>query len=191
MFNLVFRRRYSMAHRLAAGPSEKCGIPHGHNEIVTVTLKALAPVQLDGVANMVEPFERAKSTWHRWIDGHVDHSLHLSADDPLLDWFVSHEPHRLERILVTPGDPTTEVLALCMMAKLNTLLTADGGRLTCAMIQIEETPTNTVIFDGNPLAFLPTTPLEHPWWLRADMAINDLQTDPNFTSEIRIGWAAQ
>jgi 6-pyruvoyltetrahydropterin/6-carboxytetrahydropterin synthase len=174
MFNLLFSRRYAMAHRLIAGLSEACAIPHGHNEVVTVTLRPTSPAPLDGGANMVEPFERAKATWHRWIDGHVDHSLHLSADDPLLDWFASKEPHRLERILVTPGDPTTEILALCMMSKLQALLAADGGRLVCAAIRIEETPTNTVTFDGDPTAYLPHTAPDHAWWTRADMSINDL-----------------
>jgi 6-pyruvoyltetrahydropterin/6-carboxytetrahydropterin synthase len=154
--------------------SEKCAIPHGHNEIVTVALRATFATPLDGAANMVVPFERAKGTWHRWIDEHVDHSLHLSADDPLLDWFADREPHRLARILVTPGDPTTEVLAACMMAKINAFLTADGGRLVCASIRVDETPTNTVIFDGDAEAVLPVPLLERPWWTRADMSINNL-----------------
>jgi len=174
MFNLVFNRRYAMAHRLIAGLSEKCAIPHGHNEVVTVTLRATSLAPLDGGANMVAPFEHAKGTWHRWIDGHVDHSLHLSADDPLLDWFAEREPHRLKRILVTPGDPTTEILAACMMAKLNAFLAANGGHLACSEIRIDETPTNTVIFDGAPAAVLPRVPLGRPWWMRPDMSINDL-----------------
>ncbi|MBE9605534.1 6-carboxytetrahydropterin synthase [Acetobacteraceae bacterium H6797] len=174
MFSLVFSRRYAMAHRLIAGLSEKCAIPHGHNEIVTVTLRATEPGPLDGGANMVEPFERAKAVWHRWIDQRVDHSLHLSADDPLIGWFAEREPHRLDRILVTPGDPTTEVLALCMMSKLNAFLAADGGRLACAAIRIEETPTNTVTFEGDPAAYLPPVAEARPWWLRADMSISDL-----------------
>jgi 6-pyruvoyltetrahydropterin/6-carboxytetrahydropterin synthase len=174
MFSLVFSRRYAMAHRLIAGLSEKCAIPHGHNEIVTVTLRAVSPTHLDGAANMVVPFERAKGTWHRWIDEHVDHSLHLSADDPLLDWFAEREPHRLARILVTPGDPTTEVLAACMMAKLNAFLATDGGHLVCASIRVDETPTNTVTFEGEPEAVLPRPLLERPWWTRADMSISDL-----------------
>ena len=163
-----------MAHRLIASVSDKCAIPHGHNEIVTVTLRPACSGPLDGGSNMVEPFERAKSAWHRWIDDHVDHSLHLSADDPLLDWFAEREPHRLNRILITPGDPTTEMLALCMMSKLNALLAADGGRLVCAAIRTEETPTNTVTFDGDPTAFLPHTASDTAWWTRADMSINDL-----------------
>lgn len=174
MFSLVFTRRYAMAHRLIAGLSDKCAVPHGHNEVVTVTLRGMSPRPLDGGANMVVPFERAKGTWHRWIDDHVDHSLHLSADDPLLGWFAAHEPHRLPRILVTPGDPTTEVLAACMMAKLSAFLDRDGGQLACAEVRIDETPTNTVVFTGDPRAVLPSVPLARPWWTRSDMSINDL-----------------
>jgi 6-pyruvoyltetrahydropterin/6-carboxytetrahydropterin synthase len=173
MFNLVFSRRFAMGHRLIEGCSEKCAIPHGHNEIVTVTLRAVSSSRLDGKANMVEPFERAKALWHRWIDDHVDHALQLSATDPLLGWFVRHEPQRLRRILITPGDPTTEMLACCMMAKLNALLAHDGRRLVCAQIRLEETPTNTVTFDGDPLTMLPETAPRDAWWCRPDMTIND------------------
>ncbi len=173
MFSLIFSRRFAMAHRLIAGGSEKCAVPHGHNEVVTVRLQAVAPGPLDGTANMVEPFERAKSVWHRWIDEHVDHALQLCVDDPLLDWFRQHEPQRLARILLTHGDPTTEAVACCMMAKLNAFLAADGGRLRCVDIRLEETPTNVVAFDGDPLAVLPA--VGDAWWTRADMSINDLR----------------
>lgn len=186
MFSLVFSRRYAMAHRLIAGGSEKCAIPHGHNEFVTVTLRATEPKPLDGKVNMVELFERAKSTWHRWIDGHVDHALQLSETDKLIDWFRDHEPQRLDRILVTPGDPTTEVLACCMMAKLKVLLAADGGRLDCTEIRIDETPTNTITFNGNPHDHLPETALGSRWWQRADMSINDFRTLPESARPDRV-----
>jgi 6-pyruvoyltetrahydropterin/6-carboxytetrahydropterin synthase len=174
MFSLVFTRRYAMAHRLISGGSEKCATPHGHNEFVTVTLQATAPARLDGETNMVESFEKAKTTWHRWIDGCVDHCLQLSNADPLLDWFRTHEPQQLKRILITPGDPTTEMLACCFMAKLNTILADEGGRLRCVRIEIEETPTNKVIFEGDPLRVLPFAASGAVWWLRADDSINDL-----------------
>jgi len=177
MFSLVFSRRYAMAHRLLSGGSEPCAAPHGHNEVVTVTLRATNPGPLDGGANMVEPFARAKATWHRWIDSHVDHALQLAATDPLLGWFREREPERLSRILVTPGDPTTEVLACLMMAKLSAFLEADGGRLACAAIAIEETPTNRVEFAGDPLAALPAG-ANDGWWRRPDMSINDLVPSP-------------
>ncbi len=172
MFSLVFTRRYAMAHRLIAGASERCAVPHGHNELVTVRLQATRPAALCGHVNMVESFESAKTTWHRWIDTHVDHALQLSNRDPLLDWFRTAEPARLQRILVTQGDPTTEMLAACMLSKINAFLTAAGGTLVCRHIEIAETPTNTVTLDGDPRDVLPQT--GPAWWTRADMTINDL-----------------
>jgi 6-pyruvoyltetrahydropterin/6-carboxytetrahydropterin synthase len=173
VFSLVFTRRYAMAHRLIAGGSEKCAVPHGHNEMVTVRLQAVQPVPLCGHVNMVESFERAKTTWHRWIDNHVDHAMQLSSRDPLLDWFREMEPARVPRLLVTLGDPTTEMLAACMLSKINAFLAMDGGRLICRHIEIAETPTNTVTFEGDPRDVLP--PVAQAWWTRADMTINDLQ----------------
>ena len=179
MFSLVFSRRFAMAHRLLAdAPSVagggKCATPHGHNETVVVTLRALNPVKLDGGRNMVESFETAKATWHRWIDEQVDHAFQLGAGDPLLDFFKQHEPARLPRLLITPGDPTTEVLACCFMAKLNAFLAVEGGRLACVQVAIEETPTNTVVFEGDPYAALGLAHAPEFWWCRADMSMNDL-----------------
>ncbi|MBV1823296.1 6-pyruvoyl trahydropterin synthase family protein [Komagataeibacter oboediens] len=174
MFELVFTRRFSMAHRLLAGESERCALPHGHNEYIRAHLRATAPTALDGHANMVMPFQRAKGVWHGFIDDHVDHALQLAEDDPLLAWFTHNEPQRAQRILVTPGDPTTELLACLLMAKLNAFLAADGGALTCASIEIEETPTNTVRYSGDPLAVLPCPrPAPQCWWRRPDMTLSD------------------
>jgi 6-pyruvoyltetrahydropterin/6-carboxytetrahydropterin synthase len=176
MFSLLFTRRYSMAHRLLSDRSSKCAIPHGHNEIVTARIVAVAPLRLDGRANMVAPFEDAKRRWHAWIDEAVDHALQVSEDDPLIGYFRAMEPDMLARLVVMPGDPTTELLAACFMAKLNAFLADDGGRLRCAEVTIEETPTNTVVFAGDPADALPerTGRNRTPWWRRPDMSINDL-----------------
>ena len=141
---------------------------------MTVRLRPTHPARLDGEANMVMSFARAKAIWHRWIDEHVDHALQLSETDPLLAWFLASEPTRARRIVVTPGDPTTEIVACCMMAKLGAFLAADGGVLRCTEIGIEETPTNSVTFDGDPADFLPAGCRPDPWWRRPDMSINDL-----------------
>ena len=180
MFSLVFTRRYSMAHRLMAAAASKCSMPHGHNETVTVKLRASVARRLDGAANMVEPFETAKAQWHRWIDEAVDHAFQLSDRDPLIGYFREHEPERLARLLVTPGDPTTEILAACFMAKLNAFLERDSSGLRCIEVAVEETPTNTVTFAGDPADVLPERPAagnRADWWWRADTSINDLDRD--------------
>ena len=176
---LVFSRRFSMGHRLILGGSESCALPHGHNETVTVRLAATHPAPLDGAANMVLPFARAKATWHRWIDDHLDHALQLGEGDPLLGWFAANEPARAARIVATPGDPTTELMACLMMAKLGAFLRSEGALLRCAEIRLEETPTNAVLFDGDPLALLPAPrPPAACWWRRADMSIADTAKGP-------------
>lgn len=173
MFNLVFSRRYAMAHRLRFCGSEKCAIPHGHNETVTVRLTETEPERLDGQANLVMPFGEAKGRWHEWIDVHVDHALQLGEDDPLIEYFTVNEPERLRRIMTFPGDPSTETLAACFMSKANAFLADDGGKLRCAHVTIEETPTNCVTFDGDPASVLPIGSQGNFWWHRADMSINE------------------
>ena len=168
MLELRFTRRFSMGHRLIAGEAETCALPHGHNEFVTVRLRAAHPAPLDGHANMLLPFERAKARWHRFVDERLDHALQLSEHDPLLGWFRVHEPARAERIVVTPGDPTTELMACLLMAKLGAILTDDGGRLLCVEVRLEETPTNTVSVSDDALALLTA---QDGWWRRPDMSI--------------------
>ncbi|GBR54196.1 hypothetical protein AA106555_1591 [Neokomagataea thailandica NBRC 106555] len=173
---LVFTRRFSMGHRLISGSSERCAMVHGHNEYVTIRLKAMQPARLDGQQNVIVPFAEAKTRWHNFIDNIVDHALQLSEQDPLLNWFQTNEPERAKRIIVTPGDPTTELMAALLLAKLNAFLAADGGKLCALGIELQETPTNTVRLDGSPDAFLPTSgrPAAQCWWHRADLTISDL-----------------
>ena len=76
-----------MAHRLYNSPDTKCFIPHGHNEVVTVTLVAKNNKRLDGRENIVERFSKAKKLWHEWIDNYVDHAFQVAESDPLISFF--------------------------------------------------------------------------------------------------------
>jgi 6-pyruvoyltetrahydropterin/6-carboxytetrahydropterin synthase len=170
MFSLVFSHRYSMAHRLLSGKAPKCAVPHGHNELVTVYLQPMGEARLDQQTNMVVEFGQAKTRWHQWLDDQVDHALQLSHLDPLLGYFKAHEPDKLARLLITPGDPTTEMLAACFKAKLQSFLDEQNLSLQCVSIEIEETATNKVIFTGDSQHHVP----EKGWWNRPDSSINDL-----------------
>ncbi len=169
MLELRFTRRFSMGHRLIAGASEACALPHGHNECVTVHLALTEPMPLDGLANMPVSFEQAKGRWHRFVDTRLDHALQLADGDPLLGWFRAHEPARAARIVVTPGDPTTELMAGLLLAKLSAMLADDGGLLRCVSLTLQETPTNAVSLTADALSLLPSRP--DGWWRRADMSI--------------------
>jgi 6-pyruvoyltetrahydropterin/6-carboxytetrahydropterin synthase len=173
-FSLEFTRRYCMAHRLLAGIAPKCAFPHGHNEYVRVKLAPRDTLPLDGVGNMVEEFGAAKRMWHQWIDDAVDHSFQLSERDPLVEYFLEQEPAAIPRLLITPGDPTTECLAACFFEKLTAFLREQNSLLECKSIKISETPTNAVTLDATSASVLPAMPYV-PWWRRADMTINDLR----------------
>jgi 6-pyruvoyltetrahydropterin/6-carboxytetrahydropterin synthase len=172
MAALEFTRRYAMAHRLLATDSPKCGIPHGHNEFVTVRLEPTTKFRFSET-NSAAPFEQVKRRWHQWIDEHVDHALHLGESDPLIGFFREREPQRLSQIMTFQGDPTTEALAACFFLKLSAFITDDGLPFTVREVRIEETPTNTVsitrdVFDPPACGLKPSA---WPW--RADMSIND------------------
>ncbi len=171
-FSLCFERRFTMAHRLLSGQSDKCSIPHGHNEFIRVKLQALNEAPLSHNINMVTVFQSAKGAWHQFIDNHLDHCLQLRSDDPLIDYFASNEPHLLKRIVITPGDPTTEMLCACLMAKLQAILVKKNEKLNCVSLEIIETPTNSVVLEGVD-AYKKHLPSGDYWFYRADNTIND------------------
>ncbi|MFT3727358.1 MAG: 6-carboxytetrahydropterin synthase [Terricaulis sp.] len=173
MATLEFSRRYAMAHRLLADPDSKCATPHGHNEIVTVTLAPNASFSFGG-ANAIAPFEAVKGRWHRWIDTHVDHALQLNNADPLIAFFRTHEPARLKNVMSFDGDPTTEALAACFWLKLEAFVRADNLPFSVSRVRVEETPTNAVLITRE--TFHPETCglAAHAWPRRADESINDL-----------------
>jgi 6-pyruvoyltetrahydropterin/6-carboxytetrahydropterin synthase len=169
---LEFTRRYAMAHRLLAAPRDKCATPHGHNELVTVRLVPLEPLALTGDARLSN-FADVKARWHGFIDQAVDHAFQLNAADPLIDYFRAHEPDRLARLMVFPGDPTTEALATAFALKCQAMLAAAGLPYQLERVRIEETPTNAVIMtaamaEAAGAAFGPRA-----WPRRADLSIND------------------
>ncbi|MDH4477355.1 MAG: 6-carboxytetrahydropterin synthase [Verrucomicrobiaceae bacterium] len=171
-FTLRFSRRYSMGHRLISDAAPNCRVPHGHDEVVTVELVSEGNSKLDPRTNMLVEFDQAKRRWFDWIDDAVDHSFHLNEEDPLVGFFSEHEPHLMARLLLTPGDPTTEIRAACFKSKLGCFLQHDNPGLRCSSLTIQETPTNAVICEAvDPAQMMPTG--DH-WWSRADLSINDL-----------------
>lgn len=170
---LRFSRRYSMGHRLISGAAPNCKIPHGHDEIVTVEIASENNRKLDTNTNMLVEFEDVKGLWFDWLDGSVDHSFHVSSKDPIITYFKENEPDLLSRLLITPGDPTTEIRSACYYAKLSSFLKTKDEDLICVGLQIQETPTNAVRFKCTDITkFLPSD--DNHWWNRPDLSINDL-----------------
>ena len=160
-----------MAHRLNSGVAPNCSVPHGHDEVVTVDIGARESGGLDPETNMLVEFDQVKRRWFEWIDKAVDHSFHLAETDPLVGYFRENEPHLLSRLLITPGDPTTEIKTACFFSKLNTFLKADNPAYLCNRLVIQETPTNAVEFQGESVESL--LPQGDHWWNRPDRSINE------------------
>lgn len=162
-----------MAHRLTSGAAPNCRVPHGHDEIVTADITRASCSELNPATNMLVEFDDAKGRWFEWIDHCVDHTFHIGDNDPLISYFREHEPAILPKLLITPGDPTTELRAACYFAKLSAFLTAGAEDLICTCIRIRETPTNTVEFKTSEIhRYLPEE--ADNWWHRADLSINNL-----------------
>lgn len=170
---LEFTRRFAMAHRLLADPLDKCATPHGHNELVTVKLAPLAALTL-GADNRLAHFSTVKASWHGWIDAAVDHAFQVNAADPLIAFFREHEPERLARLMVFPGDPTTEALATAFALKCGSFLKAQGLPYAVAEVRVEETPTNAVTVTADHLDALARAFGPLSWPRRADRSISDL-----------------
>ncbi len=171
-FRLRFSRRYSMGHRLISGEAPNCRVPHGHDEIVTVDIVQISQAGLDPETNMLAEFDRVKRRWFQWIDRNVDHSFHISDADRLLGFFQEHEPELTTKLLITPGDPTTEIRAACFKAKLGAFLAQDEPNFRCYRLIIQETPANAVEIMASALDKI--LPQGDHWWNRADTSINDL-----------------
>lgn len=166
-----------MAHRLILGVGGKCAGVHGHNEHVVVHAVPAGEFDMNQ-GNMCMDFADAKGVWHQFIDNVVDHAFQLGNTDRLIDYFRINEPDKVPRLLVTHGDPTTEMLCMVLIRKFHALC---GDALRLRRLEIEETPTNTVAFDVPVDAtkrtiydFLNAPVDTSNWWDRPDMTINDI-----------------
>jgi 6-pyruvoyl-tetrahydropterin synthase len=110
---------------------------------------------------MMELFSTVKSAVHEFCDRHLDHSLFLSEKDTLIPFVTG------QKLAIFPGDPTMEMVGACLLSKFNAILNSE--KLYCQSIELEETPTNTVIVRST--LNLPRT--KHKWWGRGDMTMND------------------
>jgi 6-pyruvoyltetrahydropterin/6-carboxytetrahydropterin synthase len=96
MTTVEFKRVFSAAHRLPNDPS-KCNNIHGHNYRIRVRIDA----DKYGPEKMVIAFDKVKE-----IIDHYDHALILAEHDPILEMMG-----KITRVVVVPGDPTTEFMA--------------------------------------------------------------------------------
>lgn len=143
MYRLEIQHNLEAAHRFyLAQSSPKCRSIHGHRWIVILTLKA---EKLDPQGMMIE-FGQLKSVWRSWLDSHLDHTLILHQEDPMVEAVRAVEPEL--RLFLTPDDPTTETLAKVLAAQAHQLLETLGcaKRVQVERLRLEETRVNAAEF---------------------------------------------
>ena len=139
LMDVNFRYRFEAAHRFT-DTNSKCSTPHGHTWWITLSL-AHSPNDIDLEKNFATDFKDLKSDWKNFLDTHVDHHFFMNSDDSLADHLKKTEPNL--NIKLSPGDPTTEVLAALFFKKAESLLSR-WKHVSVSSILLEETPTNSV-----------------------------------------------
>ena len=173
MLELVLQRKFEAGHRLIEGKNRDtiCSQPHGHSWHIKAYFSALEERGLDLKENTLILFSKLKAKWFTWIDQHLDHSFMFNEADPLLEFMLSDHPKG--RHLVTPGDPTTEILAVLFKCKLIAFLKNDKFPMTCHKLTLSESATNGVICTDDHRLHLPTVTAsgQLPWWFKNDFSM--------------------
>ena len=137
---LSFKYRFEAAHRFTDAGS-KCSTTHGHTWWVTLNLSHKAQY-IDLSKNFATDFKDLKKDWRSFIDRDLDHHFFLNSQDNLAHHLKEMEPNL--NLKLTPGDPTTEVLASLFFKKAQGLL-KHLKHIEVLSILLEETPTNSVL----------------------------------------------
>lgn len=101
-FRVTRQIDFCYGHRLLRYEG-KCRFLHGHNGRAEITLEASSLDQ----RGMLVDFGDIKQTIQRWIDEHLDHTMILCQDDPILPVLQEHG----ERVYVLSENPTAENIA--------------------------------------------------------------------------------
>lgn len=116
---------FEAAHRLYEMPG-KCQRIHGHSFLATLRLYGELDkhgVLINNMSDQLD-FGTVKATYRHYLDTNYDHALLLNSADKLVDLWTNAlvmdeaakldivAEHGLPGLMVMPGDPTTENLAL-------------------------------------------------------------------------------
>lgn len=174
---IEFRYRFEAAHRFLESSSKRCMTPHGHSWHATLALEFVGK-NLDKNGMTVE-FSKVKADWKKIVDNLLDHSYLHNSDDAVAET-LKNDPTCEPRLLPFPGDPTTEVIALLLFNKMETMvnLSPSKNRVRVHHLEIEETPTNKIVC---PRSFYETEIIHFSkfrgWWTSSEIEDRSLVTE--------------
>lgn len=141
---LKFKYRFEAAHRFTQSSSPSCMTPHGHTWYATLHINTKAPLN---ASDMSVEFHQLKSEWKDLISNVFDHSFMCNTTDPLIEPLL--KVHGAARLILFPGDPTTELISLLLFSKCEQFILNSQWKDQVAVsgITIDETPTNSIYCD--------------------------------------------
>lgn len=141
---LRFKYRFEAAHRFTQSSSPSCMTPHGHTWYATLHLQSHVGLNAN---DMAVEFQQLKGAWKDLITNVFDHSFMCNAADPLIEPLL--DVHGGARLILFPGDPTTELISLLMFSKAEQFISSSPwkGQISVSGITIDETPTNSIHCD--------------------------------------------
>lgn len=118
--------------------------PHGHTWYASLHLKTTAPLNSN---DMSVEFHQLKSEWKDLITNVFDHSYMCNMSDALIEPLL--KIHGSARLIVFPGDPTTELISLLLFSKCEKFIANSPWKdqILVSGITIDETPTNSIHCD--------------------------------------------
>lgn len=157
---------------LTGGPEQ--GLLRGHFAEVHVVCR---PTTQFLAGPNTSPFmDTARNVWSTWIS-HLQYSLHCVTTDPLVTFFQSEQPNKLNHIVTTPGDPTAEMLAMLMARKFKALCgnLLELQSLTFSIDALEAVTLDLPVESSEPQEvqnFMTAPSSSANWWDKNDMSTN-------------------
>ena len=127
MFRVEKEIAFCFGHRLVGYPG-KCAQLHGHNGRAVLIIESETLDEL----GMVMDFKELKAKIIRWVDDHLDHSLIMWRQDPLVP--VLHDQGMA--IFLLNEQPTTENIAKLLCEQSNAM------GIPVSELRFWETPTS-------------------------------------------------
>lgn len=178
---LRFKYRFEAAHRFTQSTSPACMTPHGHTWYATLHLQTQAPLNKN---DMSVEFHQLKSEWKDLISNVFDHSFLCNSHDPLVESLL--KVHKDARLMLFPGDPTTELIALLLFHKCEHFLLNSAWKKDVAVsgITIDETPTNSIHCDRSfYLENISRYSAYSGWWSTAEITARNCQSVKTTTNQ--------
>ena len=127
MNSRIYKNAYFDASHRLLHYQGKCACLHGHRWKVEVWVDG----QVDPVTGILADYNMIRETIETY-----DHQVILNENDPMVACLTKFQP-----VITTPGDPTSELLAALIRARIDQACKSAGLDAPVVKIRVWESPT--------------------------------------------------